>query len=428
MEKIKNFKELELNHLRRIALSALTAGLLALDTKRITKQGVKISKGSLWIKGKAFALYPEGRIFVVAVGKCALDAAWALERILGRRLTAGIAADIRPGRLKKIKAFAGSHPFPTKTNIDITARIIKLLQGLTRKDTVICVISGGGSSLLCSPRNFVCEDERDVIACLTRAGATIGEINVLRRHLSRARGGFLAKYAYPARVLSLIFSDVPGNNLMDVASGPTVRDTTTVLDALKIIRKHRLKFQCAFNESWLLETPKDPKYFSNVKNFLFFDNREALAAMKQSLMKRGFAADIATHSLQGEAKATAARILKDLRKSRPKRALLYGGEMTVIADAGGRGGRNQELALTTLGSIKKNEIIMPFASDGWDNTEHAGAICDIITLRHAKKLNLIPGDYLRNHNSFDFFRQTKDFLKTGRLGSNVSDLIIAIKN
>ena len=239
-DKIKNFSEVGITTLRRNSLEIIAAGLNAIDTEFAIKNNVQLQGEILAIKEETIALDGINNIFVVGIGKCALSAARALEEILGERLTGGIAIDVRDGELKKIKTFKGDHPYPSLKNVEVTNAIMTLISKLKINDLVIFVISGGGSTLLCQPTNFKYEAEIKLMGYLFKKGADIFEINTIRKHISLARGGQLAKYAYPANIVSLIFSDVPGDNLEFIASGPTVRDTTTIEDAKKILQKYNL--------------------------------------------------------------------------------------------------------------------------------------------------------------------------------------------
>lgn len=426
MIKIKNFKKLAVSEGRRAALNILKAGFEAIDTEKAVLNSIKIEKGKLLVRGHSFSLKNARKILIVGIGKCSLEAAGALERILGKRLSGGIVLDVNKGKLKKIKCYACDHPLPTPRNVEATKKIIKLLSSLTENDLVFFIISGGGSAFLCQPHNFNCFEEATLIDCLIHFGVNIQEMNTVRKHLSVARGGYLAKYAYPARVVSFIFSDVVGNNLEYVASGPTIKDTTTVNDAKTILDKYKVSEKCSFFPHRLIETPKDSKYFERVKNILFVSNQTALDAMAGKAEELGFRAVIRKNDLTGEAKEAARGIIDELNQEGTNTVLLYGGETTVKVEGEGRGGRNQELALSALRFIKENQLIISAASDGWDNTDHAGAVCDIITKEKAEKNNLNAEKFLKDNNSYEFFKKTGDYLKTGNTGSNVADIIIAI--
>ena len=416
------------NDLRAAALRIAEAGLQAIDTEVVVRRSISYQNGTLQILDKKFSIIPNGKLIVIGVGKCALEAAHALESILGERITSGVVIDIHTGTLAKIQTCCGTHPFPTEANIEATSSIISLLKDLTERDFVLFVISGGGSTLLCQPKNFTCDDERVLLRHLFETGATIEEINTVRKHISLARGGYLAQYAYPARSASLIFSDVLGDDMEFIASGPTVRDVTTTADAQAVLKKYDPSGNFRAIADNLIETPKDEKYFVNVVNFLAVNNVTALNAMQGEAEKLGFAPKIATSMLHGEAREVGSSVARDLHDAVARSVLLYGGETTVtIVNPKGAGGRNQELVLGALKDIKDGELVVSFDSDGLDNSSFGGALCDIMTRQAAKKKNLVPDVFLKENRSHDFFEAVGDYLMMGDTGSNVSDLVIAIK-
>lgn len=426
MSKIKNFQQLATTDLRQIALELAETGLEAIDTRQIILEKIKLEDKVIRIEDKVFSLESVNRLVIVGIGKCALQAAAALEQVLGDLITEGVIIDTHQGKLKKIKTYVGSHPFPSQNNIDATAEIIKLLKDLKENDLVIFVVSGGGSTLLCQPENLTCQAEKNILEYLFKVGATIQEINTIRKHLSLARGGYLAQYAYPARVISLIFSDVVGNNLEFVASGPTVKDTTTVEDAKRIFTAYNLEAVCGGSLTALIETPKDNKYFEKVENILLLTNKVGLEAMAAKAKSLGFSAKVVTAELVGEAREVGLKVIDELRGAKPKTVLLYGGETTVNVVGNGIGGRNLELVLSALRLIKDKELVLAFDSDGRDNTDFAGALCDIMTQAKAERMLLNPFQYLKENRSFDFFRQVGDYLLTGETGSNVADFVMAL--
>ncbi len=426
--KIKNFEKLSVTFARKLALEIAETGLRAIDTEKSIQSRVSLRDNVLKIDSESFDTGGFQRIFVVGVGKCALEAGRALEEVLGERLEGGIVLDVHKGNLNKIKAYSGTHPFPTEVNVDVTSEIIRLLSSLTERDFVIFVISGGGSTLLCQPKNMVCTEEAEILKTLFEKGATIQEINTIRKHLSLARGGHLAQYAYPASSVALIFSDVPGDNPEFIASGPTVKDVTTVDEARAIIGKYDLEKSTGLKIE-PLKTPKDDKYFEKVKNILFISNETALSAMKIDAESRGFRVKVVTRVLSGEARDVGKRIAVDVMGSPDKTIRLYGGETTVTIKKKGRGGRNQELILGALGEIREETLIVSFDSDGHDNEGgYAGALCDIMTREKAEKLGLNPENFLEENDSTEFFEKVGDYLEMGDTGSNVSDLIIALKS
>jgi glycerate 2-kinase len=426
--KIKNTKKLATSKDRKNVLDIIESGLNAIDTKKAVLNSIRIKNEKLLVHNHSFSLKNAKKIIIIGIGKCSLEAGSAMEKILGKRLTGGIVIDVHEGKLNKLKTFTGDHPLMSPRNVDSTKKIIEFLDSLTEQDLVIFIISGGGSALLCQPKGFTCVEESSVIDALIHSGADIYEVNTVRKHLSLARGGFLAKYAYPARVISLIFSDVVGDNLEFIASGPTIKDTTTIEEARTVLKKYDIYEKCGFPPLNLVETPKDNKYFEQNRNVLFVSSQTALEAMAEKSKELGYLPKIVKNNLTGEAKEVAKEIIEKLSHENPRTILLYGGETTVKIEGKGKGGRNQEMSLSGLRFIKNNQILISFASDGRDNSDNAGGICDIITKENAKNKNLSIERYLKNNDSYNFFKETGDFINTGDTGSNVADIIIAINN
>lgn len=427
---IQNFETLAKNDLRRNALSIAEAGYEAITIGVALERRLRIENDTLRIDTQSYPLAGR-RVYFVGVGKCAFAAAEAVEKILGDALTGGIALDVSTHeqtnlKLKTIETRVGTHPLPSEANVQATRRIMEFLSNRTPQDLVLMLISGGGSTLLCLHNApMTCLDESVLFQELTVKGATIQDINTVRKHISQARGGGLAKVAYPAEVVSLIVSDVPGNDIEFIASGPTVLDRSTVADAKAVLARYGIT---ASDDVDFIETIKERKYFDRVTNMLFLSSRDALAAMREEAEKRGYAATIADDHFDGEASETGRVIIEKLHTAPAKSAFLYAGESTVtISGNTGAGGRNQEMALAALADIRDDELVLPFASDGHDNTDHAGAIGDATTREHARVQNLLIHDYLESHRSYEFFTATGDAVITGYTGSNVSDLVIALK-
>lgn len=428
VHRIQNFEALATNDLRLDALSIAEAGFAAIDVGAALERLLRVEGGNVYIDNVLHTLAGR-RLFFVGIGKCAFVAAETIEKLFGDALTDGIALDVSlhmRGSLTKIHAYSGTHPLPSEKNVIATRHIFELLSACTKDDLVIMLISGGGSALLCLPiAPMTCSDESALWNTLTERGASIQEINTVRKHISQARGGGLAAAAYPAEVISLIVSDVPGNDIEYIASGPTVLDNSTVADAEKILAHYAIPSSTAMR---CTETPKEKKYFERVKNMLFLTNQDALSAMQKEAEARGYHALIVDHQLTGEAREIGNTIVKKLHDAEAKSVLLYAGESTVtLGSEYGAGGRNQEMVLAVLSDIHEDELILPFTSDGRDNTDHAGAIGDSVARAHALDKNVSMEEYLNAHRSYDFFKATGDALLTGYTGSNVSDLIIAMK-
>lgn len=432
VHRIQNFEALAENELRADALAIAEAGLEAIDIEKVVRSKVQVKDGEMHIVDKAYALAGR-RVYFVGVGKCAFAGARAIEKILGDRLVGGIALDVSAGEqsdqqpaTSKLELLIGTHPLPSEANVKAAKRIIEFLAGRVESDLVIMLISGGGSTLLClHDTPMTCLDESALFEDLTARGAGIQDINVVRKHTSLARGGALAAAAFPAEVISFIVSDVPGDDISSIASGPTVLDTSTVADARAVLEKYGIS---APENVAFIETPKEQNYFERVANVLFLTNRDALGAMQDEAARRGYAAEIVDDRFAGEARDIGRAVAEKLHAAPAKTALLYAGESTVTRGVNsGNGGRNQEMALAALEYLNPDELIMPFASDGRDNTDHAGAIADETTRAHALAHSLSIKEYLDAHRSYDFFTTVGDALTTGYTGSNVSDLVVALK-
>lgn len=423
--KIQNHAELAAESAeRKPVLDILEAGLAAVDTETVIKKSVRVEGDTLFLGSRIVPFSEVDHLYVIAIGKCAFDASRALEEVLGDRLAGGISLDIQTGPLSKIKSIQGDHPFTTDRNVFATAEIISFLKPLNERDFVIFVISGGGSALLCQPHLATAGDEASLIKALFKAGATIQELNTVRKHFSNARGGFLAQWAYPAKSFSLIFSDVPGDDVQFISSGPTILDRTTVEDAKAILAKYGLG---GTYDHALLETPKDAEIFERADHMMAVSNRIALEAMAEKAKEYGLKTEIRTTTLQGEAREIGVKILKELHEAAPDTALFYGGETTVTIQGSGKGGRNQEMSLAGLAEVAPDEILVSLASDGHDNTDAAGGMCDIVTKNKAVERQLVPETFLNDNNSYEFFTALNETILTGDTGSNVADLIVVIK-
>ena len=426
---IKNFDKLATTPQRKIVLELIEEAFSSIQSENIINNNIKIDGSILTIKdnglpagSQTFDLSAFDRVFLIGFGKGSAKNSKFIEEKLGNYLTDGFVIDTNPEDFKKIKFTKGTHPLPSEQNMIFTKFLLKdELRDLSEKDLFIVVVTGGGSALFENPYRANLDKLIAIEEQLLKSGADIFEMNTVRKHLSLLKGGGLLKYLYPSRVVSIISSDVPGNDLSVISSGPTVRDHTTVEDALNIVDKYHLK-EITIDD--FTQTPKEDKYFENVFNFLILSNQTALEAMKQKAYDLGLAADIFSNSFQMEAGKAGETLIKSAEKGT---ILLAGGETTVKVTGGGEGGRNQEVVLSALSSIDENTIISSFDSDGWDNSSLAGAIGDIYTTNKAEEMNLEPSEFLNSNNSLEFFEKVGDGIKTGRLPSNVSDLMIVYK-
>jgi glycerate-2-kinase len=427
--KIKNFEELAVTDARRALLTVAEAGLAVIDTETVLRDTVRLTDDQLTVTGQTIALGDVGKLVFIAIGKCAANASVVMNEILGSRITRGVAVDVVPcPAMDRFETFCGTHPLPSDQNLAAAEAIVNALQGMTERDLVIFIISGGGSTFLFLPENRANREETTIFTALTDAGATIQEINVVRKHLSLARGGQLAKDAYPAKVISLIFSDVPGNDIGSIASGPTVQDATTMEDAASILARFNIQKICPIENCGLIETPKEKKYFDRVSNLLVVSNELALQAMQKKAEEIGFGATIKNSQLVGEAADVAAMVGNELHQASPKSVLLWGGETTVTVRGGGSGGRNLTVSAIALRGVKDGEEILSLASDGRDHGLFAGAICDTITKDAVAKSGIDLEKALADNDTYPLFEKAGNYVMTGDTGSNVSDLIIALKN
>lgn len=418
---IRNLKTLATTPAREKLLAILEAGYEAIDIQRVIKQTVERRGSEVRLAHEVINTALFDRLLLAGFGKASAAAMAGIEEILGDLVTGGVVIDVKPPEksLGKVNFFAGTHPLPSEKNHEATRALVKMLEEAGERDLIIMFISGGGSALLCLPDEITCEEEVVITELLTHKGAAIQELNTVRKHISRVRGGNLARYAYPASVLALIVSDVPGNDISVIASGPTVLDMTTVTDAEAVLKRYGLEGKVK-----LAETPKKPRYFEKVRNIVILENTAALRGMEQRARTLGLFPIICTDCLRGEAR-TAARIL--LANIAPGQAMLAAGETIVKVTGQGEGGRNKEFVLGALEYLAEHDVIASVASDGWDNGESAGAIADFSTLQQAAALGLKPADFLNNNDSQNFFKQVGGLILTGRLNSNVSDFMAALR-
>ncbi len=427
---IKNLRKISQTKERKIALQIINVGLNSLRYENFLKENFKVQDSILKIKDKEYNLKNFENVYLIGFGKGSFAIGRFIKRKLKKYLKESYLIDVsqkpQKNNLNHIE-IKGTHPLPSKTNLQFTQKVIKRFENkLTEKDLVIVVICGGGSAMLVSPAKIDLNEYININQQLLKSGADIYEMNIVRKHLDRVKGGGFAKILFPAKVISLIFSDVPGNDLNFIASGPTIKDKTNLQQAIKITQKFKIKI----NKDWLIETPKENKYFKNVDNILMISNLTALKAMEEKAKNFNLKVKIFTDDLKGEVSEVAKKILREIKKVK-ENILLFGGETTVKVRGQGKGGRNQELVLWFLKYLlreKENYLIISINSDGWDNTPFAGALGDKLTLEKAKKQNLNIDEFLKNNDSFNFFKKVNDGIITGRLPFNVADLILVFKN
>lgn len=439
--KITNKEELSRTSRRKDALEILEEGLKAANPKSSVKEALRNLKDEL---NKA------RRIVVIGFGKASIKMAEGCEEELSDKIYDGAIIapkGIEDKKLKIIKVFEGTHPIPSEVNVESAKKLISVCSNLTSEDLVICLISGGGSSLLTFPANDISLEEKKLTTdVLLKSGADIREINTIRKHISKVKGGQLLNFLKPAKVVSLILSDVVGDPIEYIASGPTSPDSSTFKDALSIIKKYNLvnKLPKSVVEriekgvrGEILETPKPgDEIFNNVKNIIVSNNMKSLVAMEKKASSLGYNTIILTSYAQGESREVGkflCAVIKqissyDIPIKKPA-CLILGGETTVTVKGNGKGGRNQELVLSIVLNCKdvKNFVFASIGSDGIDGyTDAAGAIADNFSLEDAVNSGLKPEEFLENNDSYNFFKQTRDLIFTGPTGTNVNDFTVAL--
>jgi glycerate-2-kinase len=401
------------------------------------------------VKGQSeniLTAYREGgfkRIVAIGFGKASPLMASALEDTMGELIEAGIIitkyGHLGERRLKKIQAFEAAHPVPDKNGLNATSEILEVLQSTDEDTLVVCLISGGGSALLEAPlEGITLAGVQEVTDALLHAGADIGELNAVRKHISGVKGGRLAQVAYPARVISLIVSDVIGDPLDVIASGPTAPDASTWQDAMDVMQKYNIRAPEAvvktIKDGVAGKLPGCPKpgdvIFRKVENLIVGSNRLALDAAKAEAEATGFLTEILTGELSGEAREAAGWLASEaLQRTERPLCLIAGGETTVTVRGAGKGGRNTELALAFAMEIEGSTgvTLLAAGTDGTDGpTDAAGAVVDGATTQRAKEAGIEPAGYLQNNDSYTFFDLAGGLLKTGPTGTNVMDIDIVV--
>jgi len=424
MQLIKNFESLNKTPERKVCLDLIETALASIQPENIIAKNFSLNNNILTIQNKIIDLSRFEKIFLLGFGRGSAGLSKHIESMLKNLLTEGYVIDTQPEQFSKIQLTIGTHQLPSEANLSFTKTVLEKLGNLTEKDLVIVVIAGGGSVLFENPYRIGLEKLIEVNKSLLFSGATITDMNIVRKHLSLVKGGGLIKPLFPATIVSVIASDVPGNDLSSIASGPTVKDETTKEQALEVLKKYNLFDKLGLQEEYFIETPKENKYFENATNILLASNQTALSAMEQKAKELGFNVKIFADNMQGDAKTTGKELIDQISSG----ILLAGGETIVkVINKEGQGGRNQETVLAALEFIDEKTTIASFDSDGLDNSPFAGAIGDSLTIQRSKEMNINPQIFLQENNSFLFFEKIRDGIITDRLPSNVSDLMIVLK-
>ena len=431
------------------ALQIILEGIRAADPYDAVKGVLTFKDNVLKVKGEKFEV--KGKLYLVGFGKAAFKMSKAALDVLGDIVERGVVSIPKGYKidqvLEKVEIVYAGHPKPDSESVLAGKKVLELAEKAGENDIILVLISGGGSALMEYPvENVTLDDIASTSIMLMNAGADIYELNTVRKHLSKIKGGQLAKAIYPATTISLIISDVVGDRIDMIASGPTAPDPTTFRDAWYVIEKYKLvdKIPRAARDylekgvkNLAPETPKveDP-IFEKVHNFVIASNITSLTKMRDKARELGYNTLILSSMIQGEAREVAkviAALALEVRKTgnpvRPPAVILAGGETTVTVRGSGKGGRNQELALSAALQIKGVEgvVIASVGSDGIDGpTDAAGAIVDGYTIVKADDLGIDARKFLENNDSYNFFKAVGGHIETGYTGTNVNDFIISI--
>jgi hydroxypyruvate reductase len=425
------------------------AGLEAVDPVRAVERHVCRDGDVLTVGARRYDLAQFERIFVVGAGKASAAMGQAVEAILGDRITGGL-LNVKYGHtlpLNTIRLKEAGHPVPDEAGLEGARQIKSLVQATGEGDLVLCLLSGGGSALLPLPAEDVSlADKQQMTRLLLESGAAIQEINALRKHVSAIKGGRLAEAVFPSTLITLVLSDVIGDNLDSIASGPTVPDSTTFEDCREVVDRYGLGdrmppailrvLEKGLNGE-LPETPKagDP-VFARTQDRIVAGNFQALQAARSAAESRGYNTLLLSSTMDGETRDVArvhASLAREIRASgNPVAApacLLSGGETTVTIKGKGLGGRSQEFVLAAAMAIAGvgGAVVLCAGTDGTDgSTDAAGAVADGETVQKARDLGLDPHTFLQNNDSYRFFQPLGDLLKTGPTLTNVMDLRVVL--
>ncbi len=431
-----------------------TAAIAAVEPEAAVRAHLTLKKNNLRLESRGRAIISVdldhcGRILVVGAGKATAPMARAVERIIAGRISGGCIC-VKHGYtsdLSVIEQIEASHPVPDANGMAGARKILDLLRGAREDDLVISLISGGGSALLpLPPDGITLEEKRETTSHLLKSGATIHEMNTVRKHLSLVKGGNLAQAAGGAAVINLMISDVVGDDIDVIASGPFVPDRSTFADALHVLERYGLAGSVpasvverirSGSRGELPENPgPDSPLFSNVTNLVIASNIMALEAAKGEADRRGYTSVILSSMIEGDARDTAlwhSRIAREIRgSSNPVPApacVISGGETTVKVTGGGMGGRNMEFAMHAALFIDGEEGITmaSIGTDGSDGpTDAAGAVAESGTAERVRVKGIDIGEYIRNNDSYNFHERIGTLIKTGPTNTNVMDIRIML--
>jgi hydroxypyruvate reductase len=425
------------------------AGIAAVDPVAAVQHAVTRRGEALSVAGELYDLRDYAHVYVIGAGKAGATMAQGLAAVLQDRLTAGAVtvkyAHVAP--VTSVTLYEAGHPIPDAAGVRGAEAMMQVTQQAGEHDLVFCLLSGGGSALTPAPcAGITLEEKQQLTSLLLACGASIDEINALRKHLSRLKGGQLARLVAPARLITLVLSDVVGDRLDVIASGPTVPDASTFADCQAIVARYGLMDQLPpsirdhLQRGCAGQVPETPKagepVFARHQTVLIGSNRIALQAAAQQARHLGYTPLILSSAVQGEAREIArlhAAIAHEIRQSGlplpPPVCVLAGGETTVTLRGHGKGGRNQEFALAAAIDIDglDSVVILSGGTDGTDGpTDAAGAFADGTTMHRAQTLGLRAEAFIQRSDSYHFFAALDDLLFTGPTGTNVMDIYMLL--
>ena len=436
--------------LKSTALQIVNGAIDVVKPDRLIQEKLSLNGSILTIEGQDFNLDDYDKVYVVGAGKASAFMAREIETLLADRLFYGVIS-VKYGHAaycRKIRILEAGHPVVDDNSLRATAQILQTVKEVGERDLVLCLLSGGGSALMeYLPEGINLKDLQSVFNVLLSSGANIEEMNAVRKHLSMVKGGQLAREISPATCVSLILSDVIGDPLESIASGPTAPDSTTFKDAWGVIEKYHLADRLPDAIRKHLQDGLDGKIpdtlkegdpaFGKVHHFILGNNYEALKTAERLARKEGFNTLILSTRIQGEAREVAkvcAAIAREIKSRQiplaPPACVLMGGETTVTIRGDGKGGRNQELALAAMLSMPEDDddyLIVSCGSDGNDGpTDAAGGLASAEILRTGRKSGLNPKKFLEQNNSYPFLEKAAGLIITGPTGTNVMDIMVIL--
>jgi len=419
-----------LKQARQHALEIIEGVLAHMDPYTLVSSCLKREKNHLVVLDKKYDLSHFADIYLVGFGKASYGMARAVHTILD--ITHGAIITTEKKTLPGIDTYQGTHPLPSQKNIQATQHLLDIVQTTRKQDLLLVLISGGGSSLFCHPK-IPLDHLTDLTASLLDKGCSITELNTVRGHLSHVKLGGLARMT-KAQIVSLIISDVIGDPLDFIASGPTYPGASTPTDAQRILQKYSLWGQDPLIKDSIIreiasQKHKKQVFRDHVDNVIIANNHRACTQAINISQKQGYHPHLLTTTLQGEARHIGRDLVRYAKIfPRAKSVIIAGGETTVSVTGTGKGGRNQELVLGALQELHNTPIVIASCgTDGIDgSTTAAGAIADGSSFSRANQKGLDPHIFLENNDSYSFFHKLNDLLITGPTGTNVMDLQVLI--